>query len=243
MNTPTQKKSSPSPCGLGPRSGPRLGGGVETTPTGTATSPPSRPFRPATKRPGFTIILAALLLAGCSSGPPPATYVLGSPAPETTRTERLTGRPVIEVKPVLVPDYLDVTDILVRRGANQLAPSRTGRWGERLSVGITRALAADLRNLLPGYIVTSVPPVERPSRQVLVEVETFEPRTDDSVVLAARWRVLAGSSQETEAGERVSIVEKLSAPGEAAIAAAMTQAVDALAGHIADGIRRPRRER
>jgi uncharacterized lipoprotein YmbA len=144
---------------------------------------------------------------------------------------------VIEVKPVLVPDYLDVTDIVMRRGANQLVPSQTGRWGERLSVGITRALAADLRRRLPGYVITTAPLVERPSRQVLVEVEGFEPRADGSVVLAARWRVVAGSSGEPQAGERVSIVEKLSAPGDAGIAAAMTQAVDALAGHIVGGIR------
>jgi uncharacterized lipoprotein YmbA len=188
---------------------------------------------------GAVVLAALLLLAGCQSSPPPATYVLGSPTPETTGAERLAGRPVIEVKPVLVPDYLDVTDILVRRGPNQLVPSQTGRWGERLSVGITRALAADLRNRLPGYLVTTVPPVERPSRQVLVEVESFEPRADGSVVLAARWRVVAGSSGEPQAGERVSIVEKLSGPGDAAIAAAMTQAVDALAGHIARGIRPP----
>jgi hypothetical protein len=127
-----------------------------------------------------------LLLAGCRGGPPPATYVLGTPAPETAGAERLAGRPVIEVKPVLVPDYLDVTDILVRQGTNKLVSSQTGRWGERLSVGITRALAAGLRHRLPGYIVTTAPPVERPSRQVLVEVESFEPRADGSVVLAAR---------------------------------------------------------
>jgi uncharacterized lipoprotein YmbA len=186
---------------------------------------------------GAVVLAALLLLAGCQSVPPPATYVLGSPAPETTGAERLAGRPVIEVKPVLVPDYLDVTDMLVRRGSNQLVASQTGRWGERLSVGITRALAADLRNRLPSYLITTTSPVERPSREVLVDVENFEPRADGSVVLAARWRVIAGSSGEPEAGERVSMVEKLSGPGDAAMAAAMTQAVDALAGHIARSIR------
>jgi uncharacterized lipoprotein YmbA len=72
---------------------------------------------------------------------------------------------------------------------------------------------------------------------VLVEVESFEPRADGSVVLAARWQVMARASGEPQAGQRLSIVEKASGPGDAAIAAAMTQAVDALAGHIAGGIR------
>jgi uncharacterized lipoprotein YmbA len=62
---------------------------------------------------------------------------------------------VVEVKPVLVPDYLNVSDILVRRGENALAPSPTGRWGERLSVGATRALAMGLVRRLPGLVVTS----------------------------------------------------------------------------------------
>ena len=65
--------------------------------------------------------------AGCSlSGPPPAEYVLGAMPAATGNSLLQTEFPVVEVKRVRLPDYLDTTDILERRG-NQLVPSATGR--------------------------------------------------------------------------------------------------------------------
>ena len=181
----------------------------------------------------------ALALAACGrAGPPPVTYVLGTPAAGAAGVEPLTGRPVVEVKPVLVPDYLDVSDILVRQAENIVAPSPTGRWGERLSVGITRTLAAGLVRRLPGFVVTITAPAERPARQVLAEVEAFEPRADGSVVLVARWRVLDGAGRDTLAGERVSLVQPIADFGDAAVAAAMTRAVEGFAERVAAGVRR-----
>ena len=91
-----------------------------------------------------------LPLLGCGgSTPQPKIYVLGrvtDPRPVTTAE---TGRPVVEMKTVSVPDYLDTLDIQVRDGQNGLKPSLTGRWGERLSVGITRILADGLTRRLP----------------------------------------------------------------------------------------------
>ena len=165
------------------------------------------------------------------------TYVLGTPAAGAAGVEPLTGRPVVEVKPVLVPDYLDVSDILVRQAENIVAPSPTGRWGERLSVGITRTLAAGLVRRLPGFVVTITAPAERPARQVLAEVEAFEPRADGSVVLVARWRVLDGAGRDTLAGERSRRAADRDF-GDAAVAAAMTRAVEGFAERVAAGVRR-----
>lgn len=185
------------------------------------------------------LVAAALVLAACgTAGPPPATYVLGTPPAGAEGVQPLLGRPVVEVKPVLLPDYLDVSDILVRRAGNEVAPSRTGRWGERLSVGVTRTLAAGLSGRLPGLVVTTTAPVERPARQVVVDVETFEPRADGVVLLVARWRVLDGAGRDTLAGERVSLPVPLAASADAAVAAAMTGAVEGLAARVAEGIRR-----
>ncbi|MBV9247718.1 MAG: membrane integrity-associated transporter subunit PqiC [Acetobacteraceae bacterium] len=83
----------------------------------------------------FLALGPAFCLAACSpTGPPPAVYVLGTPTPAKTNVEVLAGQPVLEVKPVTVPDYLDISDILTRRGDNSMTPSPTGRWGERLSL-------------------------------------------------------------------------------------------------------------
>ena len=189
-----------------------------------------------------TALAISLGVAACGTGgPPPTIYVLGTPAPAIASTEPLTGRPVIEVKRVLVPDYLDVSDIMIRRSANVLAPSPRGRWGERLSVGVTRALAFDLARQLPDLVVTTTP-VGTPALQVLVEIEDFTPRPDGTVVLLARWRVLDDTTQRTLAGECVSLTDQAAGSGDAAIAAAMTRELDKLAGHVAAGVTRAVRQ-
>lgn len=202
-------------------------------------SPRRRPMR-GLLRPALAPV--GLALVACASpGPAPVTYVLGTPAALTGGIERLAGRPVVEVKPVFVPDYLDVSDILVRRGANVVAPSPTGRWGERLSVGVTRALVAGLTRLRPDLVVTAVPPIEGPSRQVLVDIGTFEPRDDGRVVLVARWHMLDGSGRDTLADERLSMTGAIRGPGDEELVAAMTRLVGELAARIAAGPLPPNR--
>lgn len=178
-----------------------------------------------------------LLLTGCgAAGPGPALFVLeGAAAPANTATPQ-AGLPVVEVKPVQLPGYLDNTDLLMLGPGGQVVPSRTGRWGERLSEGFTRALSTDLSALLPRMAVTSAPPLDRPSRRVLVDVESFEATRDRGVILVARWTVTDGAARSTLTSERASIVIPLADTGDAAVASAMTQAVRDLAAQIAPAL-------
>jgi len=180
---------------------------------------------------------ACIGLAACSlPGPAPAEYVLGAlPSAKPTALSQ-TRMPVVEVKRVTVPDYLDTTDIVERSG-NQLIPSSTGRWGERLSLGMTRALIAALSVRLPGFVVTASP-VTRPAHQILVDVAAFEVMPDRQVVFVARWTVLGDPSPQVQEAEQTSLVEKVSGDGDGAIVAAMSKAVDDLAGQLAAEIKR-----
>src|SRR3974390_3262476 len=118
-------------------------------------SMPSPSYRAGRLRSLSVVLVLGSALTGCgSAGPPPVIYVLGAPPLAAVSSELLVGRPVVELKHVTVPDYLDVSDIMVRQSANALTSSQTGRWGERLSVGITRALPANLSGRLPGFVVT-----------------------------------------------------------------------------------------
>jgi len=184
----------------------------------------------------FAVLVAAIFaMAACSlSGPPPTEYVLGTMPAATPAILPQTGLQVIEVKRVQLPDYLDTTDILERKG-NELIPRATGRWGERLSVGMTRALTASLAARLPRMVVTATPPLERPARQVLVEVAAFEPREDHQVVLVARWTV--ADNREVLVAEQVSLVEAIAGTDDSAVVTAMSRALDELAGRLAAAIR------
>lgn len=182
--------------------------------------------------------VVCLVHAACGSAPPPSLYVLGTaPAPVVAAAPQ-ARLPVVEVKPVGVPDYLDTTDLLVRHGGGQMVPSQTGRWGERLSAGVTRALVAALAARLPHMAVTTTPPVERPARQLLVDAESFEARADGEAVLVARWGVTDGAARQTLASERVSLTEPVASTGDAAVVAAMTRLTEQLADRVAAGLER-----
>jgi uncharacterized lipoprotein YmbA len=159
-------------------------------------------------------------------------YVLGELPQSLPKAARQTTLPIVEVKRVLLPDYLDGTAILERRG-NQLVPSATSRWGERLSVGITRALASSLAARLPGAVVTATPLAERPYRQVLVDVGAFESTAGHEVVLVARWTIADTATRRALASEQTYLVRPVEIAGDRGIVTAMSQAIDDLAAQVA----------
>lgn len=179
---------------------------------------------------------ALLFIAACSlAGPSPSEYVLGTMPPAMTQTVRQTALPIVEIRRVQLPDYLDTTDMLERRG-NQLVASKTSRWGERLSLGVTRALTASLAARLPGMAVTSTPPLDRPARQIQIDLAAFEAREDRQVVLVARWTILDGASRQTVASEQASLMEPIDGGDDRAVVAAMSHVIDRLAERVADGL-------
>ena len=189
-------------------------------------------------RPATAVFAAiGLVLAACgSTGPPLKTYVLGAPQIADGAADPLLGRPVIEVKRALMPDYLDGTEILVRGPGNLVEASRTGRWRERLSVGATRAIANGLSRRLPDTVVATSTPPEPAACELLLDVEAFEANASQRVSFVGQWRLLAGSAN-TVAGERVSLNEPIIGAGDEAIVAAMNRAIDDLADRMAATIR------
>jgi len=181
----------------------------------------------------FAVAMAAVLLTGCGSVPIQRTYVLGDAPPSTVGIRSETGLVVIELKTVSVPSYLDSTDILRRTGPNEVTPSPTGRWGERLSHGITDALAASLSNRLPSLVITTTP-VSEPARRIIVDIEAVDIGADGRCLVAARWRVSSGAARQG-AGEsrRGTFGETAASIDDQAVASALTRAIDQLAARIA----------
>lgn len=175
---------------------------------------------------------AALLLAACGSYAIPRTYVLGGPP--TAVTWGVDGHPVIDLKTVSTPDYLDSTDILRRVGPNEIRASETGVWGERVSTGVTRALANALAARLPGVVLETTGP-RPPDRTVRVELQRFEIDGDGRCTLAARWEITGGRRASVVRGGGA-FVRSAGAPGDSAAASAMSAAIDDLADQMAQSI-------
>jgi uncharacterized lipoprotein YmbA len=177
-----------------------------------------------------------IALAGCGSFPLPKVYVLGDPAPAASGVISEHGLPVVELKPVTVPDYLDSTDLLRRVGPNQVVASPTGRWGERVSLGIGRALAASLSRRLPGVVVENGGAYEA-SRRLYVNVERFDIDADGRCVLQARWRVTSVKGEIPAGGEEGTFEALSAARSDGAEAAAMSRATEDLAAAIAVSVK------
>src|SRR5262245_23919149 len=136
----------------------------------------------------FAAPLLALALGCASDGIHIREYVLtampaSDPIPESGRALTLA------VGPVVVPPYLRRREIVTRVGSNELHASDADRWGEDLSLGLARALAENLVALDPELRVNAFAGHESGAAdyRVAIEVERFEPMSDGTVALQARW--------------------------------------------------------
>jgi uncharacterized lipoprotein YmbA len=149
------------------------------------------------------VCLPLLLCAvACSSTPPRRIYLLTpptEPTAPTTKTPSPTGDPaapkeLLEVRRVLVPDYLDNADILMRLGSNEVKASSSGRWGERLSLGLTHALGADLAARLPQYSIVQDGSTN-PRRQLRITITALDLWQNGRCVLSANWSIVDQDSR------------------------------------------------
>jgi len=173
------------------------------------------------------------LVAGCGPHIIPRLFIIGDPAAPAPGVRSETGRGTIELKAVAVPDYLDSTDILRRTGPNELTPSPTGRWGERLSLGLTDALAAALAQRLPQWGVITRPTVA-PVWRIAVEIERLD-IGNGVCVLSARWGLTRSQTVPNAIGESGTFSVAALTPDDAAVAAAISGLVNQLADQIVTG--------
>ncbi|WP_374595172.1 membrane integrity-associated transporter subunit PqiC [Aquabacterium sp.] len=105
----------------------------------------------------FIASLALAVLSGCASAPPTTflalpTADMASPAAAPASAASAVS-PVLIVRRVGVPEYLDVSAVRYRADASTLAEWPSTAWAERPAVALTRELVARLRLALPGWTV------------------------------------------------------------------------------------------
>ncbi len=176
------------------------------------------------------------ILAACASNPDQSVYVLPAPAIANSGLRAIPGGLALKLRPVILPDYLDTTDLVTRTGQYKIEASRTGRWGERLSKGVTRTLAADLCDRLQAALVPDGPE-EAPSVQIEVTVNAFDV-TPAKSVLDASWTVVRQGDGNMPVIGHGEFSSSLAQPGsDLAVVAAMSETVAELSGGIAATIR------
>lgn len=144
-----------------------------------------------------TMVLLALLMTACSSTPKTFYYTLSAaPAPPVPATS--TGTSVI-VGPVSLPESVDQALLVVQNGSNQVSMNEFHRWAGSLKGDISRVIAANLANDLGTARVWSFSQSmqTKADYQVLIDVQTFDARLGEVVVLDVLWTIRPSASNAT----------------------------------------------
>jgi uncharacterized lipoprotein YmbA len=179
------------------------------------------------------------MVAACAANPDQSVYVMPAPASLTAAP----GSLALKLRPVILPDYLDTTDLVTRTGQFGMQASRTGRWGERLSEGVTRTLAADLGHRLHATIVGDGA-AGAPYVQIMVTISAFDVTASTSV-LAASWTAvwLGTAGRAPVSGHGTFSTSVAAAGGDVAVVAAMAATVADLSDAMTETFKDQPRER
>jgi len=108
---------------------------------------------------------------------------------------------VIEIRRVVIPDYLDNQDILVRNG-NTLQRSSRGRWASRLSTEVTRYLTGLLAARRPNALVTDQPPVETSQDRIFITISKLDVTSSGVAMLQANWTIVPHNAAQPVRSQR-----------------------------------------
>ena len=182
-------------------------------------------------------LVLTCFVAGCvSGGRAKQIYVLSDAVDTPKDNDAAMGRTELQLERVMVPDYLDTTEILSRAGGHQLDASSSGRWGERLSLGIMHALWADLAVRLPQDRIMLARPAKKSALQIRVNVDAFDVWPNGHCVLAADWTILNTDRTVVLAAGRGTFVvpaDRSGKPSDGTVVSAMAEAVRQLSESIA----------
>lgn len=182
-----------------------------------------------------SIAIAAALLAGCTS--PPARF--HTPGTDNVGTSSSTpARPpfLIQVLAVDVPDQVARNQLVIQKGATQVATLEQERWASSPADEIRHALSDDLAAQLGTIDVeNSAYSLDIPAYRVGVNVLRFDSVLNTRVSLGAVWSVRAVGSQVVMTC-RTDVTEPVT-DGYDALVAGHRSALRLLASRIAAGVR------
>ena len=181
-------------------------------------------------------IVAVIAMAACL-GPREDTsafFLLSSVSPAGAPTPLAVA---VGIGPIVLPAYLDRSQMVVRLSDNQVALSDADRWAEPLAANLQRTFEENLAALLPGASFVGYPwyAAQAPDHAVAITFRRFEADAAGVVVLDATWEV-SRSGARVE-GRATRVEEPATGPDREAAVAAQSRALARLTEEIAAAVR------
>lgn len=181
------------------------------------------------------IAALALLASACASSPQATFYTLAARQPQ--ERPQAAGSVRISIDSVSVPDLVDRPQIVTRVDATQVNIEEFARWADPLEAQITRVLAADLAQSVPGALASGNLAWEAADEtyHVSVDILSFESAPGSMASIAALWTVRALKSGEPVSG-RSMVHEPTDGQGYDALVQAHSRALAMVSSDIARAI-------
>jgi uncharacterized lipoprotein YmbA len=180
-------------------------------------------------------LLAAAVLAGCGTSPNANFYTLGAGAAPAAADAKSAY--TIALGAVTVPELVDRPQFVVRAGENKVTINEFERWAGPLKSEISRVIADNLTQLMPGASVFAYPASANVDAdcKVLLEVQRFESAPGDAATVEILWTVrpAKGTAQSGRSVAR----EVTGGAGYDALVAAHNRALAAVSKDIAAAVR------
>jgi uncharacterized protein len=179
-------------------------------------------------------LLLIVVAAGCGTSPPARFYTLGA-------TAQPGGAPpascTVVVGPVSMPPAVDRPQLVLQVAPNRVTVDEFHRWAAPLDDAVARAIAADLAVLLGTPRVAALPATGvTPTHRVTVDVQRFETRPGEQVLIEALWIVQPAAGGEAATGRTIA-TEPVEGKDIEAVAAAHSRALATVSADIAAAIR------
>lgn len=184
----------------------------------------------------FLLFITGWLVAGCGSGYP-TFYTLS--AEGSIPSSKGVG---IGVGPVILAEYLDRPNLVIKTGANRIEVAEKHLWAGDLDDSISRVLSVNLgRELNTGnvrvYPWTSDREIDF---QIAMDVSEFIAADDGYVYLNASWRIYSLPGRRMIGSDTFAGKEPISRENFDSMVAAQSRLLGRLSKDIATGIRKRR---
>lgn len=144
--------------------------------------------------PKSLLLLIVASVVGCMHSPIPRLYLLSPERGDAEITAASSpGKSLIILRPVVMAEYLNRPQIIIRRGEREVAHAEFDRWAEPLKVQAHNYLVEALASALPEYNIKSLARGEKTKHlfEINITILTLDGAPGESVRLRAGWQIFS----------------------------------------------------